>query len=28
VSIDASSDPEHLLKQGLSAEIAIDTTNH
>lgn len=28
VSIDASSDPEHLLKQGLSAEISIDTTNH
>jgi len=28
IGIDASSDPEHLLKQGLSAEIAIDTTNH
>ena len=27
-SIDASSDPDHLLKQGLSTEIAIDTTNH
>ena len=27
-SIDASSDPDHLLKQGLSVEIAIDTTNH
>ncbi|HET9343149.1 MAG TPA: HlyD family secretion protein [Candidatus Eremiobacteraceae bacterium] len=27
-SIDASSDPEHMLKQGLSAEISIDTTNH
>lgn len=28
VSIDPRSDPDHLLKQGLSAEIAIDTTNH
>ena len=28
ISIDATSDPQHLLKQGLSVEIAIDTTNH
>jgi membrane fusion protein (multidrug efflux system) len=27
-TVDASSDPEHLLRQGLSVEIAIDTTNH
>jgi len=27
-SIDPSSDPDHLLKQGLSSEISIDTTNH
>ena len=27
-TIDPSSDPEHLLKQGLSVEISIDTTNH
>jgi membrane fusion protein (multidrug efflux system) len=28
VAIDPRSDPDHLLKQGLSAEIAIDTSNH
>ena len=28
VSIDPSSDPEHLLRQGLSVEVAIDTSNH
>lgn len=28
ISIDASSDPDHLLKQGLSVEASIDTTNH
>lgn len=27
-SIDALSDPNHLLKQGLSVELTIDTTNH
>jgi membrane fusion protein, multidrug efflux system len=27
-SIDASSDPDHLLKQGLSVEVSVDTTNH
>jgi multidrug resistance efflux pump len=28
VLIDASSDPNHLLRQGLSVEVSIDTTNH
>lgn len=28
LSIDASSDPDHLLKQGLSVEASIDTTDH
>lgn len=28
VIIDPSSDPEHLLRQGLSVEVKIDTTNH
>ena len=28
LGVDASSDPEHLLKQGLSVEASIDTTNH
>ena len=27
-SIDAASDPDHMLKQGLSVEVSIDTTNH
>ena len=27
-SIDTASDPDHLLKQGLSVEVSIDTTNH
>ena len=28
IAIDPSSDPEHLLRQGLSVEVSIDTTNH
>jgi membrane fusion protein (multidrug efflux system) len=28
ISIDASSDPQHVLRQGLSVEVSIDTTNH
>ena len=28
ITIDASSDPQHLLRQGLSVEASIDTTNH
>lgn len=28
LTIDPSSDPEHLLRQGLSVEVSIDTTNH
>jgi membrane fusion protein (multidrug efflux system) len=28
ISVDPASDPEHLLKQGLSVEVAIDSSNH
>ncbi|SRR5579872_546541 len=28
IAIDPSSDPNHLLRQGLSVEVSIDTTNH
>jgi membrane fusion protein (multidrug efflux system) len=28
ITVDPSSDPEHLLRQGLSVEVSIDTTNH
>jgi membrane fusion protein (multidrug efflux system) len=28
IAIDPSSDPDHLLRQGLSVEVSIDTTNH
>jgi membrane fusion protein (multidrug efflux system) len=28
ISIDPSSDPDHLLRQGLSVEVSIDTSNH
>ena len=28
IAVDRSSDPSHLLRQGLSVEVSIDTTNH
>ncbi|HXW50348.1 MAG TPA: HlyD family secretion protein [Candidatus Acidoferrales bacterium] len=28
IQIDSTSDPQHLLRQGLSVEVSIDTTNH